>query len=91
VLTRDFDYELPEDRIAQEPAPRGESRLLVLDEHVRDYPDRHRQIRDLPRLLNPGDLLVLNDTKVIPARLFGRRTGAGEGKMEILLLEKIGD
>jgi len=88
VLTRDFDYELPEDRIAQEPAPRGESRLLVLDEQGRD---RHRHVRDLPRLLKPGDLLVLNDTKVIPARLLGRRTGAGEGRMEVLLVEKIGD
>lgn len=85
MLTRDFDYELPEERIAQEPAPRGESRLLVLDA---DGPERHRRIRDLPALLRPGDLLVLNDTRVIPARLFGHR---GEGKMEVLLVEKLGD
>lgn len=84
MLTRDFDYELPEERIAQEPAPRGDSRLLVLDA---EGPDRHRRVRDLPRLLRPGDLLVLNDTRVIPARLHGRR---GEGKMEILLVEKLG-
>lgn len=90
MLTQDFDYDLPEDRIAQEPAPRGESRLLVLDQHPGDRADRHRKIRDLPRLLRPGDLLVLNDTKVIPARLFGRRVGAGEGRIEILLVEKIG-
>ncbi|HWM91013.1 MAG TPA: tRNA preQ1(34) S-adenosylmethionine ribosyltransferase-isomerase QueA [Thermoanaerobaculia bacterium] len=85
MLTRDFDYELPEERIAQEPAPRGESRLLVLDA---EGPGRHRRVRDLPGLLRPGDLLVLNDTKVIPARLFGRR---GEGRMEVLLVEKLGD
>jgi S-adenosylmethionine:tRNA ribosyltransferase-isomerase len=84
VLTRDFDYELPEERIAQEPAPRGESRLLVLDA---EGPERHRRVRDLPALLRPGDLLVLNDTRVIPARLYGRR---GEGKMEVLLVEKLG-
>jgi S-adenosylmethionine:tRNA ribosyltransferase-isomerase len=85
VLTRDFDYELPEERIAQEPAPRGESRLLVLDAEGRE---RHRRVRDLPVLLRPGDLLVLNDTRVIPARLYGRR---GEGRMEVLLVEKLGD
>ncbi len=85
MLTRDFDYELPEERIAQEPAPRGESRLLVLDAEGRQ---RHRQVRDLPTLLRPGDLLVLNDTRVIPARLYGHR---GEGKMEILLVEKLED
>jgi S-adenosylmethionine:tRNA ribosyltransferase-isomerase len=88
VLTRDFDYDLPEESIAQEPAPRGESRLLVLDA---EGSDRHRQVRDLPRLLRAGDLLVLNDTRVIPARLFGQREGGGGGRMEILLIEKAGD
>jgi S-adenosylmethionine:tRNA ribosyltransferase-isomerase len=87
VLTRDFDYDLPPERIAQRPAPRGESRLLVLD---REGPDRHRRVRDLPVLLRPVDLLVLNDTRVIPARLFGRRVGS-EGKIEILLTEKVGE
>jgi S-adenosylmethionine:tRNA ribosyltransferase-isomerase len=86
VLTRDFDYDLPPASIAQEPAPRGESRLLVLD---RQGSDRHARVRDLPRLLRPGDLLVLNDTRVIPARLHGR--SAGGGKMEILLLERLAD
>ncbi len=85
MLTRDFDYELPEESIAQEPAPRGESRLLVLDRE-----DRHHRVKDLPRLLRPGDLLVLNDTRVIPARLFGRRIGF-EGKIEVLLIEKTGE
>lgn len=85
MLTSDFDYDLPAASIAQEPAPRGESRLLVLD---RTGPERHARVRDLPRLLRPGDLLVLNDTRVIPARLFGR--SAGGGKMEILLVEPTG-
>ncbi|HEX3127918.1 MAG TPA: tRNA preQ1(34) S-adenosylmethionine ribosyltransferase-isomerase QueA [Thermoanaerobaculia bacterium] len=85
MLTSDFDYDLPEESIAQEPAPRGESRLLVLDA---EGPDRHRSVRDLPRLLRAGDLLVLNDTRVIPARLFGQREGGGGGRMEILLIEK---
>jgi S-adenosylmethionine:tRNA ribosyltransferase-isomerase len=85
VLTSDFDYELPAASIAQEPAPRGESRLLVLD---RTGPERCSRVRDLPRLLTPGDLLVLNDTRVIPARLYGR--SAGGGKMEILLIEPVG-
>ncbi len=87
MLTRDFDYDLPAASIAQEPAPRGESRLLVLD---RDGPERHAHVRDLPRLLRPGDLLVVNDTRVIPARLFGRRIGGG-GRMELLLVERLGE
>ncbi len=85
MLTSDFDYELPAASIAQEAAPRGESRLLVLD---REGPDRHARIGDLPRLLRPGDLLVLNDTRVIPARLFGRRAGS-TGKIELLLVERL--
>jgi S-adenosylmethionine:tRNA ribosyltransferase-isomerase len=88
MLTSDFDYELPPSSIAQEPAPRGESRLLVLD---REGPERHARIRALPRLLRPGDLLVLNDTRVIPARLYGRRAGAGGAALELLLLEKTGE
>ncbi|HBL28730.1 MAG TPA: tRNA preQ1(34) S-adenosylmethionine ribosyltransferase-isomerase QueA [Acidobacteria bacterium] len=86
MRTRDFDYELPPERIAQHPAPRGESRLLVLD---REGPERHARVRDLPALLRPGDLLVLNDTRVIPARLFGRRPGGAP--IEILLTSKAGD
>jgi S-adenosylmethionine:tRNA ribosyltransferase-isomerase len=85
VLTRNFDYHLPATSIAQQPAPRGESRLLALD---RSGPERHARVRDLPRLLRPGDLLVVNDTRVIPARLYGRR--AGGGRMELLLVERLG-
>ena len=87
MLTSDFDIELPAASIAQEPAPRGESRLLALD---REGPERHRRVRDLPALLRPGDLLVVNDTRVLPARLFGRRAGAAAGKIELLLVERTG-
>jgi S-adenosylmethionine:tRNA ribosyltransferase-isomerase len=76
VLTRDFDYELPAEAIAQEPAPRGESRLLVLD---REGDERHRRVGELPALLRRGDLLVVNDTRVLPARLYGHpRRNAGD-------------
>jgi S-adenosylmethionine:tRNA ribosyltransferase-isomerase len=86
VLTADFDYRLPEEAIAQRPLPRGEARLLVLD---RRGAERHRRVRDLPALLRPGDLVIANDTRVIPARLFGRRRPGG-GQVEVLLVEPIG-
>jgi len=86
VLIRDFDFELPDAAIAQEPAPRGTSRLMVLDA---EGPQRHRRVADLPSLLAPGDLLVVNDTRVIPARLFGRRPGGGA--VELLLVERRGE
>lgn len=78
-----YDYELPPERIAQNPVvPRDHSRLLVV-ESPKDH--AHHQFRDLPDLLQPGDLLVLNNTRVIPARLYGRKsTGA---PVEVLLLE----
>jgi S-adenosylmethionine:tRNA ribosyltransferase-isomerase len=80
----DFDYELPEELIAQEPVePRDASRLLA----VRGDESRHLRFADLPDLLEPGDLLVLNDTRVIPARLVGtKETG---GRCEVLLLEPV--
>lgn len=84
MLVSEFDFSLPADRIAQRPRPRGESRLLVLD-----GAERHRRISDLPRLLRPGDLLVVNDTRVIPARLFARRSGGGV--VELLLAERLGE
>jgi S-adenosylmethionine:tRNA ribosyltransferase-isomerase len=79
----DFDYDLPETRIAQHPTePRDAARLLV-DRGA--APPEHRHVRDLPDLLRPGDLLVVNDTRVLPARLALRRdTG---GVVEVLLLE----
>ena len=86
MLTSEFDYFLPEDRIAQVPAPRGSSRLLVL---AGPGPARHRRISDLPQLLDTGDLLVVNNTKVIPARLFAHREETG-GRVELLLVERLG-
>jgi S-adenosylmethionine:tRNA ribosyltransferase-isomerase len=78
----DFHFELPQELIAQRPAAeRSASRLLTLDGVSGSH--RDRQFRDLPSLLNPGDLLVFNDTRVIPARLFG--TKASGGRAEILL------
>jgi S-adenosylmethionine:tRNA ribosyltransferase-isomerase len=83
VRIADFDYELPEDRIAQTPIePRDAARLLV--DRGSAAPE-HRQVCDLPDLLREGDLLVLNETRVIPARLRLRR--ATGGAVEVLLLE----
>jgi S-adenosylmethionine:tRNA ribosyltransferase-isomerase len=78
----DFHYDLPDELIARYPAPeRSASRLLVLDRQTGALQDR--QFRDLPAFLRPGDLLVFNNTRVIPARLFGQKeTG---GKVEILV------
>jgi len=79
---RDFHFDLPEALIAQQPArERGGSRLLVLDGADGVLQDRH--FSDLPSLLRPGDLLVFNDTRVIPARLFGRK--ASGGQVEVLV------
>jgi len=78
----DFHYELPPELIAQAPLPeRSASRLLVVPPD--DAPFADRGIRDLPELLQPGDLLVFNDTRVIPARLFGQK--ASGGRVEILV------
>lgn len=85
MKTSDFDYELPPSAIAQEPVARGRSRLLVVDP-VRGSEDR--EVSDLPDLLEAGDLLVLNDTRVLPARLHG--TTEQGGRLELLLLEKLG-
>ena len=86
MLTRDFDFDLPAELIAQEPLDRGESRLMVLPAGA--GAPRHRRISDLPDLLSPGDLLVVNDTRVLPARLFALRPDTG-GRIELLLIEKI--
>jgi S-adenosylmethionine:tRNA ribosyltransferase-isomerase len=84
-----FDYHLPEHLIAQHPAARrDESRLLVVRRAAGTL--EHRTFRDLPELLNPGDLVVLNDTRVLPARLVGRREKTG-GKWEgLFLAEAVG-
>lgn len=78
----DFHFDLPPEQIAQHPLPeRRASRLLCLDGHSGDWQDR--RFADLPSLLNPGDLLVFNDTRVIPARLFGRKESGGQ--VEVLI------
>lgn len=84
----DFDYDLPPDRIAQEPlADRAASRLLLLDRTSGAMADRH--FRDIVTQLHPGDLLVVNDTRVIPARLKGHRETGGQ--VELLLLRTDGN
>ncbi|WP_019398387.1 MULTISPECIES: tRNA preQ1(34) S-adenosylmethionine ribosyltransferase-isomerase QueA [unclassified Pseudoxanthomonas] len=78
----DFHYDLPEELIAQAPlAERSASRMLVVPPGEGDFADLH--VRDLPDLLQPGDLLVFNDTRVIPARLFGQKESGG--RVEILI------
>ncbi|MEO1070446.1 MAG: S-adenosylmethionine:tRNA ribosyltransferase-isomerase, partial [Cyanobacteria bacterium J06638_6] len=82
-----YQYILPPDKIAQTPVtPRDASRLLVVDGATTQ---RHRHFRDLPTLLRSGDLLVLNDTRVIPARLRGYKPGGA--RVEVFLLEDQGD
>jgi S-adenosylmethionine:tRNA ribosyltransferase-isomerase len=80
----DYDYNLPDELIAQVPVPdRDKSRLLVVDRFTGSMKDRH--FLDLPDLLTPGDLLVVNNTRVVPARLFGRKESGGH--IEILVLQ----
>jgi len=82
MRTDDFDFDLPRSLIAQEPAsPRDSARLLEVDDSLRD-----RMIADLPGLLSPGDLMLLNDTRVIPARLRGKR---GAATVEITLHRRL--
>ncbi len=86
MMVTDFDYELPEELIAQTPlSDRPASRLLVLDKENGSI--QHGHFRDILELLKPGDCLVLNDTKVIPARLYGQREDTG-APVEFLLLEQ---
>lgn len=89
MLTSDFDYHLPKELIAQHPPEeRDSSRLMVLDRA--SHTASHKTFRDLPSYLEKGDLLVLNDTKVFPARIRGEWTDTG-GKVELLLLESAGE
>lgn len=81
----DFDYVLPQERIAQTPIEPRDSALLLVDRG--DAPPEHRRVRDLTELLRPGDVLVLNETKVIPARLALHR--ASGGAAEVLMLEPL--
>ncbi len=87
MKTSDFDYNLPEELIAQTPMePRDHSRLLVYDRA--DHSVQHLHFYDLPRFLNPGDVMVVNDTRVIPARLLGEKEET-HVPVEILLLKRL--
>lgn len=98
MLVSDFDFDLPEELIAQHPpAERGSSRMLVLDRSTGALSDE--RFANLPKLLQPGDLLVLNDSRVLPARLFATRAGLARqtnspqpsGQIEVLLTEEVED
>lgn len=87
MLLEDFDYELPEELIAQKPIePRNASRLMVLDPAAERI--EHRHFYDLEEYLSPGDALILNDTRVLPARLHGRREPTG-AHIEVFLLRRL--
>lgn len=90
MLLSEFDYHLPEELIAQTPCePRNHSRLMVVD--TQSHAVAHRHFYDLKKFLVPGDTLIFNDTKVIPARLIGTKQETG-GKVEVFLLtRKTGD
>ncbi len=89
VRTEDFTFDLPPGLIAQQPAdPRDSARLMVL--RFRSKTIEHRSVHDLPELLTPGDLLVVNDTRVMAARLFGTRPETG-GMVEALLVRPYSD
>lgn len=97
MLVSDFDFHLPEELIAQEPAQdRAGSRMLALDRVTGRWEDR--MFRDFPAMLRPGDLLVLNDSRVIPARLFAHRAGLhtqeghqATGRVQVLLAEQLSE
>jgi len=86
---KDFYYDLPQELIAQDPLlDRSSSRLLKVNRMTGEY--EHRIFKDIKEYLKPGDCLVINDTKVIPARLFGVKEGTG-AKIEVLLLKRTGE
>src|ERR1700744_1008938 len=94
----DFDFDLPEELIAQSPPEiRGSSRMLVLDRATGAIEDNF--FRNLPEILRSGDLLILNDSRVLPARLYATRAGLHTqhnspdptGRIEVLLTQQIGD
>ena len=87
MKTDDFDYVLPPELIAQQPADRRDgSRMMVV--HKNEQRWEHRMFTDLPSFLHAGDVVVVNNTRVIPARLIGHKPGTG-GKVEVFLLEEI--
>ncbi len=89
LKTSEFDFELPPERIAQQPRLQREDARMMLVNRVTGTLE-HYAIRDLPDFLRADDLLVLNDTRVIPARIYGHKAGTG-GRVELLLLEDLND
>ena len=89
MLVQDFDYTLPEELIAQTPLKdRDKSRLLVYDRKTKEI--QHRIFSDIVEYIRPEDCLVLNNTRVLPARLLGKKSGTG-GSVEMVLLKDLGD
>ena len=89
MRTDDFDYYLPKELIAQHPAQKRDmSRLLVMDKKTGEI--EHKHFYDIIDYLNAGDVLVINNTKVIPARLMGLKKG-GAAHIEVLLLKQVGE
>ena len=89
MKTSDFYYDLPEELIAQTPVePRNSSRLMVLPRNGGEI--EHKHFYDLPEFLKPGDCLVLNNTRVLPARLYGTREDTG-AVVEFVLLRQHGN
>ena len=87
MLVSDYDYDLPKELIAQDPLEdRSSSRLLVLNKNTGEF--SHHHFKDIKEYLRPGDCLVINDTKVIPARLYGRKEETGAA-IEVLLLKRL--
>ena len=87
MRTDDYSYNLPAELIAQHPLDkRDEARMMIVDRDSGRI--QHRHVKDLPRVLGANDLLILNDTRVLPARLFGYRQNSG-GKVELLFLEQM--
>src|SRR4051812_30775243 len=88
MLVSDFDFTLPDALIAQDARPRGRSRLMVVDRARGTWTDA--MIADLPAFLAAGDVMVVNDTRVFPARLLGRRDPSG-GAAECFLLTRVSE
>lgn len=87
MKTKDFSYELPKELIAQTPIEkRDESRMMVVDRKSQSW--EHRHFKDIIEYLHPGDVLVINETKVLPARIYGIKEGA-QRQVEFLLLERL--
>ena len=84
----DFAYDLPRELIAQEPRPRGRSRMMVVTPGDGEARIEHHSFADFPRFMNRGDVLVINDTRVIPARLYAQPRGQMKNRIEFLLVRQ---